>query len=165
MDSKTLKKNDQEVARKIPARYFLPSQSVEDDQPEGVFTNLMDFSSKDCQRTKFHLGTHMGGIMKKYMGRGRGIVGMAIDAEAGTITLYHEPRNTREDVSHKLISEFKLSTRTRNCLSDADCETISDVLVMGRKRFSTRRNVGEVSVGELDRLMKSLGIFTVWTLE
>lgn len=80
----------------------------------------------------------------------------------------HLPRDIREEVDAMLDDETRkyetkikdipyLSTRTRNVLWCANCDTVADVLAYGKNRFLMQRACGKTTIAEIEKVLGELG--------
>lgn len=55
------------------------------------------------------------------------------------------------------VKELELSTRARNVLENLDCKTVSDIIVLGRRKILTRRGCGEKTIREIQEVLHEMG--------
>lgn len=75
---------------------------------------------------------------------------------------YDENRELKEDQLMKVlrtpISDFELSVRARNCLSNMDIKTLSDLVSHTEQDLLEFKNFGETSLNEIKRVLNQKGL-------
>lgn len=68
-------------------------------------------------------------------------------------------KENKDDILHKLIlgiNEIELSVRSTNCLSNANIETIGELVIMPEPRLLQFRNFGKKSLSEIKNKLKEM---------
>lgn len=75
---------------------------------------------------------------------------------------YDENRELKEDQLMKVlrtpISEFELSVRARNCLSNMEIKTLGDLVSHSEQELLEFKNFGETSLNEIKRVLNQKGL-------
>ena len=84
------------------------------------------------------------------------------DIEASDDMFYDEEADRRRDELNVVLSipitDFELSARSRNSLTEADIHTLGDLAMISEEQLLGRRNFGETSLREVREIMASKGL-------
>jgi DNA-directed RNA polymerase subunit alpha len=81
------------------------------------------------------------------------------DSQAGT-SMYYSPEETKqsermEAVLRIPVSDFELSVRSRNCLSNMNIQTLGDLVKRSESEMLAYKNFGETSLREIKEILAS----------
>ena len=72
--------------------------------------------------------------------------------------IYKEKEREVESINNMTIQELKLSVRSTNALTNAGIKTVGQLRKMGEKELIDLRNMGKLSVQEVQDVLKKLGV-------
>ncbi len=84
------------------------------------------------------------------------------DAEAST-SMYYSPEETKqseqlEAVLRTPVSDFELSVRSRNCLTNMNIQNLGDLVKRSESEMLAYKNFGETSLREIKEILNSRGL-------
>jgi len=84
------------------------------------------------------------------------------DAHESLDMYYDEDMERKEDMLHQIlrtpISDFELSVRARNCLSNMDIRTLGDLVSHSEPELLEFKNFGETSLSEIKQVLTAKGL-------